>query len=117
MLGPIITPMHAKLRSMGPGDVISVALKCTERQALARHLSTSASLRHDTDFVCYAEAVQALMQSDMTLAIGTTFECGIGHTSGARYTAGIHRRAKAEYLLVLMRDDSVAADSAEEDPC
>jgi hypothetical protein len=57
------------------------------------------------------------MLSDMTLAIGATFERGVGHISGARYTAGIHRRAKAEFLVVLMRDDPVAADSAEEDPC
>ena len=118
MLAPIITPMHAKLRSMGPGDVISVALKCTERQALARHLSTSTSLRLDTDFACYAEAVTALMQSDNALAVGASFECGIGHICGARFLAGFHRRAKAEYLVVLMRAPLVTAkDTAEEDPC
>ena len=116
-LGPIIGPMHAKLRSLGPGDVINVAVKFTERQALARHLTTSASLRLDTEFACYAEAVEALMLSDKMLAIGTSFECGIGHISGARYTAGIHRRTAVEFLVVLMRDDSVAADTAEEDPC
>jgi hypothetical protein len=117
MLDPIITPMHAKLRSMGPGDVISVALKCTERQALARHLSTSTSLRLDTDFACYAEAVTALMQSDNALAVGASFECGIGHICGARFFAGFHRRAKAEYLVVLMRAPLVTAtDTAEEDP-